>query len=48
LTADSELGNNNEGGTNPTVDMEKGGGREPPTTKKKILMTLQQSMISTK
>jgi transcriptional regulator CtsR len=30
----------------PTVAMEKGAG-ESPTTKKKILMTLQQSMIST-
>jgi hypothetical protein len=25
LTADSEVGNNNEDGTNPTVAMEKGG-----------------------
>jgi hypothetical protein len=50
LTADSEPGNNNEDGTNPTIAMERGGrgGREPLTTKKKILMTLQQSIISIK
>jgi hypothetical protein len=45
LSADSEPGNNNEDGTNPTVAMAKGGA---PTMKKNILMTLPQSMISTK